>query len=255
MSASRLDHSGAGAAGPRLILSIDQVASMKVSRKGPDPDPIHFALDAEMAGIDGIKAHLRLDRRHIQESDVEQLIHMVKSEFFLQISSNQDVLHLVNTFRPKNMILVAERRDEVNTETGLDVSLLGKQLFNTIREIDDRETKVFLAVDPDLEQIRSAAKLEVHGLCISLRDHILQGYFQSQSQNAFRQIVEAVKLSVKYGLETHLFNCITWKALPFIAAIPGVSAVHLGHHFVAECLFKGINATVANYRMKIGALS
>jgi pyridoxine 5-phosphate synthase len=236
---------------PRLILSVDQVAAIRASRQSLEPDPVHFALDAEMAGFEGIKAHLRLDRRHIIENDVELLNKMVKSDFFLQISTNQDVLHLVNSLRPRNLILVSERRDEVHTDTGLDVSLLGKQLYHTIREIDDRETKVFLAVDPDLEQIRASAKLEVHGLCISLRDQILQDTQFTRSSSGFFRTAEAVKLSVKYGLETHLFNSISWNVLPRLTSIPGVSAIHLGHHFISDCLFRGLHETARAYRQRL----
>jgi len=236
---------------PRLILSVDPVAAMRVSRKGVDPDPVHFALDAEMAGLEGIKAHLRLDRRHIQEQDVELFIRLLKSDFYLQMSTNQDVVHLVNTLRPKYIILVAERRDEVSTETGLDVALLAKQLLPVIREIDGRQTKVFLAVDPDMEQIRAAAKLEVHGLCISVRDYMLHQGFTFRKNDKLKQMLDAVQLSVKYGLETHLFNNISWSALPLLAHIPGVTAIHLGHQFISACMFNGIQAAVMSYRERL----
>jgi len=236
---------------PRLILSVDQVAAVRALRKEQVPDPVHFALEAEAAGMEGIKAHLRLDRCHIQDSDIELLNKMAKTEFFLQIAMNQDVVHLVNTFRPRNVILVAERRDESGTETGLDVTLLAKQLLNTVREIDSRETRIFLAIDPVLEQIRSTAKLEVHGVCISLRDHLLHGGFQAPVYSGLKAIREAVRLSVKYGMETHLFNSISWNVLPVISSIPGVSAIHLGHHFLADCMYKGIAGCVQHYRNRL----
>ncbi|PIE03546.1 MAG: hypothetical protein CSA81_01730 [Acidobacteria bacterium] len=234
---------------PRLILSIDPIAAMRISRKSNIPDPIHFALESEMAGIDGIKAHLRLDRRHIQEQDVDLLIKQLKTDFFLQLSINQDVVHLVNTFRPKYVILVAERRDEVTTETGLDVTLLSKQILHTVRELDTQTTKVFLAVDPELDQIRAAAKIEVHGLCISLRDYMLGN--KTRGLSSKKHIAEAVKLSLKYGLETHFFNSITWQSLPFLTSISGISAIHIGHQFISMCLFKGIESSAAAYQQRL----
>lgn len=231
---------------PELIVAVDQVAFMRESRQSRVPDPVHFALQAELAGAAGIKAHLRLDRRHVQEDDVYHLSRLVKTQFYLQLSPNQDISHVVNEVRPRNLILAAERRDEISTETGLDVSLLAGQLLPLIRNIDQKVTRVFLLVDPVFDHIRAAAKLEVSGLMINMRDYALaaeSGY----SERLFREIRDAVKLSSKYGLETHLVNSIRFDMIPSLSRLVGVRGIHVGHHLLARAAFAGVADAVQAY--------
>ncbi len=231
---------------PDLIVSVDQVALLRETRKARVPDPVHFALEAEQAGARGIKAQLRLDRRHIQDYDVQLLARMVKSNFYLQLSPNQDISHLVNELRPRNLILAAERRDEMATETGLDVSLLAGQLLPLIRSIDQNATRVFLLVDPVFDHIRTAAKLEVHGLMINMRDYAMAAQ-SGYSEKMFREIRDAVRLSSKYGLETHLVNAVSLDMIPTLSRLDGVRGIHVGHQLVSRSIMTGISRAVADY--------
>ncbi|MCB1041672.1 MAG: pyridoxine 5'-phosphate synthase [Acidobacteria bacterium] len=236
----------AGHQRPQLVVSVDQVAMLRETRKARLPDPVHFALEAEQAGANGIKAHLRLDRRHIQDYDVHLLARLVKSRFFLQLSPNQDISHIVNELRPQNLVLAAERRDEIATENGLDVSLLAGQLLPLIRGIDQKTTRVFLLVDPVFDHIRAAAKLEVHGLMINLRDYALASV-SGFSEKLFREVRDAVKLSSKYGLETHLVNAIRFDMVPALSRLDGVAGIQVGHDLVSRALMTGTRHTVTSF--------
>ncbi|CAM2064292.1 Pyridoxine 5'-phosphate synthase [Sulfidibacter corallicola] len=235
-------------AGPcKLIVSVDQVALLRASRNGRDPDPIHFALQAEFAGAEGIRAHLRIDRRHIVEEDVELLNRLVKTQFYLQVSPHQDIIHLVNGVRPHNAILAPERREEKATETGLDVALLSRELNGILRNIDMNQTKVFLLVEPHLDQIKAAAKLKVHGLALNVRDLMVD----PQSvvfQKKFETLRDGVRLCRKYGMEAHLINGIQAPWIPYLLRVQGVSGIHVGHPLVAHALQVGVGPAVAWFR-------
>jgi pyridoxine 5-phosphate synthase len=232
----------------RLVVCVDQVGLLRKQRRSVEPDPVHFALQAETAGAGGIRAHLRLDRRHIQEQDAALLVKMIKTRFFLQLSPNQDVEHLAHTFRPNALVLAAERRDEVTTESGLDVSLLSGQLAKLIRKIDGSQTRSFALVDPVLDQIRAAAKLEFHGILVNVME-FAQG--RGFSQDRLGKVEEAVRLANKFSLETHLVNQISWESLPALAKIPGVAGIHIGHALVARSAFVGVSRAVDQFRQQI----
>ncbi|MCB1049717.1 MAG: pyridoxine 5'-phosphate synthase [Acidobacteria bacterium] len=230
----------------RLIVSLDQVAFLREARQSLEPDPVQFGLDAEMAGAGGLRAHYRIDRRHIQERDVELIGRMCKTRFYLQLSPNQDIVHVVNQLRPQFLILGAERRDELATETGLDVSLLASQLLQIFRNIDTNQTRIFVMIDPDFDQIRTAAKLEIHGVVLNVRDQVQAG-LRSITAKKMAVLSDAVKLSAKYGLETHLSNSISLGVLPYLAQIPGVDGIHVGHHLVARALHTGVSEAVKQF--------
>lgn len=230
----------------KLIVSVDPIAVLRSSRDTAEPDPVHFALQAELAGAGGVRAHLRMDRRHINQNDVELLNRLVKTQLYLQMSPHQDIVHIVNGIRPHNIILAAERREEKTTDHGLDVALLANELQGIIRNIDTRHTRVYLFVDPNFEAIKAAAKLGVHGLLINM--HGLQ--FAQPSQRASKAIPllkDSIRLTNKYGLEAHLSHGVDLETAPVIKEIPDVAAVHVGHQLVARALQTGVMEAVQHY--------
>lgn len=238
----------------KLVVGVDQVALLRASRNAREPDPVLFALQAEFAGADGIRAHLRIDRRHVIEEDIELLNRQVKTEFYLQASPHQDIIHLVNGLRPHNLILAPERREEKATENGLDVALLARELAAIIRNIDERQTRVFLMVDPQLDQVKAAAKLKVHGLALNVRDLVVDPR-SIVFQKKFDAISDAVRLTRKYGMEVHLINGIEAKAIPHLLTLPGITALHMGHPLVARALQVGVSDAVRYYNDIIRAAS
>ena len=229
----------------KLIVCVDQVAFLRASRKAKEPDPVHFALQAELAGAMGIRAHLRIDRRDLGEQDMELFNRMVKTQFYLQVSPHQDIVHLVNGLRPHNLVLSGERREGA-LENGLDVTLLAKELLGIIKNIDNNQTRVFMFVEPQLDQVKAAAKLGVHGLLINVRDVVGEARSLA-SRKSYSQLADVVRLSAKYGLETHIGGGIQAEHLPFLMKVPGIMAVHLGHQLVARSLQMGVVQAVKSY--------
>lgn len=230
----------------KLIVSVDPVALLRSSRNSPEPDPVHFALQAELAGAGGIRAHLRIDRKYISQKDVELLNRLVKTKLYLQMSPHQDIVHLVNGIRPHNIIMAAERRQEKTSDHGLDVALLAGELQGIIRNIDTRHTRVFLFVDPNFDQIKAAAKLGVHGLLINAQALQLASAAGSASK-PFQQLKDAVKLTAKYGLEAHLTHGITVETAPLLQQLQGIRAIHIGHQLAARSLQIGVMEAVKYY--------
>ena len=230
----------------RLIVGVDAVGLLRVSRLTREPDPVHFALQAELAGAWGIRARLRIDRRHLDENDMDLMNRMVKTQFYLQVSPHQDLVHLVNGLRPQNLVLSAERRDETASQMSLDAALLAKELQGIIRNIDTRSTRVFLFLDPSLEQIKVAAKIQVHGVVINVRDYTLN-LRDPQREKKLTLIKDAVRFSSKFGLETHLAHGVRAEHLQDLCALPGVHAIHIGHQLVARSLLFGVHQTVDSY--------
>lgn len=230
----------------KLIVCVDPVAVLRASRDTAEPDPVHFALQAELAGAGGIRAHLRIDRRHISQKDVDLLNKLVKTQLYLQMSPHQDIVHIANGIRPHNIILAAERRQEKTTDHGLDAALLSGELQGIVRNIDTRHTRVYLFVDPIFEQIKAAAKLGVHGLLINARAFQLDRQAGKDSK-AYAQLRDAVRLSNKYNLEAHLTHGIDLDTAPLLKTIPDVAAIHIGHQLAARALQVGVMDAVKYY--------
>lgn len=234
----------------QAIVSVDQVAYLRAGRNGAEPDPIHYALQAELAGAHGIRAHLRFDQRYITEEDALSLNRLIKTSFYLQVSPHQDVLHLVNTIRPHNLILAAERREEQAVDSGLDAVLLANELKGIIPNIDQFQTRVFLFLEPELDQIKMAARLQVHGVLLNVRDLMVGN--RTANEKKWQRLEEAVRLAAKFHLEPHLSGGVTARLLPRLATIPSVAAVHLGHQLVARSLIQGVTEALRPYRTYLG---
>jgi pyridoxine 5-phosphate synthase len=137
----------------RLGVNIDHVASVRQARRAAEPDPVHAAVLAELGGADGVTVHLRGDRRHIQDRDVELLRQVVKTRLNLEMAGTQEMGRIALTVKPDQVTLVPERREEVTTEGGLDVVLNSVQLKPMVRMLREGGIRVSLFVDPDLEQV------------------------------------------------------------------------------------------------------
>jgi len=231
---------------PRLIVSVDPVARMRAASRSPEPDPIHYALQAELAGASGIRAHLRIDRRDLSERDIDLLNRMVKTELFLQISPHQDVVHLVNGLRPHIAMMSAERRDENALAHGLDVSLLERELDGVIKNIDTRQTRVFLFIESRLEDVRAAAKMGVHGLVINVRDLMVDTRGAAHTERLAR-LRDTVRLANKYRLEAHVASGVLAEVVPELSAIDGIAAIHADHQLAARALINGVTDAVRTY--------
>ena len=227
----------------KYIVSINSVCALRNAFKEREPDPVHFALEAELAGAAGIHGHLRIDRNTLSEQDADLLIRQVKTCFYLQVSPHQDIVHLINNLRPQCSILSAERRE--SRDSSLDVSLLSNELQGIVRNIDAQQTKVFVFVDPQLEQVKATAKMKAHGVVLNTKDLFIDDLHLREKN--FSKLKDAVKLSRKYGLTVHLSGNVRHADLPELSHLDGVTAIHLGHQLVSRSLHLGIHHALRSF--------
>src|SRR5215813_9714741 len=149
---------------PRLGINVDHVATVRQARRASYPDPVDTAILAERAGADQITVHLREDRRHIQDRDVEILRQVVSTELNLEMAGTQEMVQIALKLSPDTVTLVPERREEVTTEGGLDVIQHKDQLVRFIRLLRDSDIRVSLFIDPDLDQVRASHKLDAQAI-------------------------------------------------------------------------------------------
>ena len=227
----------------KLGVNIDHVATLRQARGTRYPDPIQAAREAEQAGADSITLHLREDRRHIQDRDVEMLRHLLQTRMNLEMAVMDDIVAFACRIRPQDCCLVPERRQELTTEGGLDVvGGFNKITANCVR-LADAGVRVSLFVDTDPDQIEAAAKtgapaIEIH----------TGRYADAATDEARRQELVRIEQAVQQGLEHKLLvnagHGLNYHNVQAIAAIPGISDLNIGHAIIARALFTGMQEAV-----------
>jgi len=227
----------------RLGVNIDHVATVRQARRAPEPDPIHAAVLAELGGAHGITVHLRSDRRHIQDRDVEILKQVVKTRLNVEMAATQEMLRIALTVRPDQATLVPERREEVTTEGGLDVVLNSVQLKPTVHTLRDGGIRVSLFVDPDLEQVKQAHRVDAGAVELNTA-----AYSEAQDERsqvaALQKVVDAARLGRKLGLEVHAGHGLSYRNVRRVAALPELGELNIGHNIVARALLVGMERAV-----------
>lgn len=227
----------------RLGVNVDHVATVRQARKANYPDPIEAALAAELAGADQITIHLREDRRHIQDRDVELARKMCKTEVNLEMAANQEMVTLAMKYRPDTVTLVPERREELTTEGGLDVASQKDALARTVRLLQDGNIRVALFIDPDLDQVRAAHKVSAHAVELHTGRYAEARGFTERNEELGR-IRDCAKAAAKLGLGVaaghglHYFNTVP------VARIPEIQELNIGHAIVARALVTGMERAV-----------
>jgi pyridoxine 5-phosphate synthase len=228
---------------PRLGVNIDHVATVRQARRVPDPDPVQAAVLAELGGADGITVHLRSDRRHIQDRDVEILRQVVKTRLNVEMASTQEMIKIALTVKPDQVTLEPERREELTTEGGLDVVLNSVQLKPVIRMIQEAHIHVSLFVDPDLEQVKESHKLGAGAIEINTAAYADARDARARDE-ALRKTVDAARLGRKLGLEVHAGHGLTYQNVRAVAALPEMSELNIGHNIVARAILVGMERAV-----------
>src|SRR3954466_4409708 len=203
----------------RLGVNIDHVATLRQARGGREPDPVHAAVLAELGGADGITVHLRSDRRHIQDRDVEILRQVVKTRLNLEMASTQEMLKIALTVKTDQVTLVPERREELTTEGGLDVVLNSVQLKPAIKMLEEGGIHVSLFVDPDLEQVKESHRIDARAIEINTAAYADARDARTR-EAALRKVVDAARLGVKLGLGVHAGHGLTYQNAAAIARLP-----------------------------------
>jgi pyridoxine 5-phosphate synthase len=228
---------------PRLNVNIDHVATVRQARRGVEPDPILAAYLAEIAGADGIVVHLREDRRHIQDRDLRILRQTVKTKLNMEMAPTKEMIEIALDVRPDMVTLVPEKREEITTEGGLNISGNAEMMAGVVRNLKENGLFVSLFIDPDLEQIKAAKNtgadmVEIHtGLYAEAKD-------DRQRQEELQKIIRAVEASLRYELRVAAGHGLNYVNVKEIAEIKGVEELNIGHSIVARAVIVGIEKAV-----------
>lgn len=232
--------------GLRLGVNIDHVATIRNARGGSHPDPVRAALTAASAGADGITAHLREDRRHITDADIDRLMGEIDLPLNLEMAATEEMLAIALRHCPHAACIVPERREERTTEGGLDAAGQSAHLAPMIDALSGAGIRVSLFIEPDPRQIEAAMWLkapvvELHtGRYAHLQDHARTA--------ELKRLADAAALAAKNGIEVHAGHGLTYDNVQPVAAIPQVVELNIGHFLVGEAIFIGLAESVRHMR-------
>lgn len=226
-----------------LGVNIDHIATLRQARGTSYPSPVEAALIAESAGADSITLHLREDRRHIQDRDVETLKGRLKTRMNLESAVTDEMISFALHIRPEDVCLVPERREELTTEGGLDVLRHFKQVKSACERLSKAGIRTSLFIDPDPAQIDAAVKagapvIEIH------TGHYADATTKSEHQAEFERIRAAVICGIDRGLKVNAGHGLHYQNVQQIAALSGISELNIGHAIVAHALFIGFEQAV-----------
>jgi pyridoxine 5-phosphate synthase len=227
----------------RLFVNVDHVATIREARKTVEPDPLIAAHLAEKAGADGITIHLREDRRHIQDHDLERIHAAIKTKLNLEMAPVEEMVQIALKARPYQVSLVPEKRQEITTEGGLDVCSQLKNLIEMKDRIKACGILFSLFVDPDSRQIEAAAKVGADSIEINTGAYS-ESKGEEQAQEALKKIRHAATQASGLGMRVFAGHGLTQDNVRPIAAIAEIEELNIGHHIVSRAVFFGMEKTV-----------
>ena len=229
--------------GTRLGVNIDHVATLRQARGGHEPEPVAAALLAQSAGAQGITVHLRADRRHIQDRDVRLLKEVLSVPLNVECAATPESTAIVVAHQPRWATLVPESREEVTTQGGLDAVFLQGHLRSHIRELRASSIRVSLFVDPSLDQVKMAAKLEADA--VELNTGIYSDLPRGSDPSAeLGRIRDSARLAARLGLRVLAGHGLNLHNVGAIAAIPEIEELNIGHSIVGRALLVGFEPAV-----------
>ena len=236
----------------RLGVNIDHVATVRNARGGTTPDPMRAAEIALAAGADGITAHLREDRRHISDADMDALAVITRRRGLplnFEMAVTEEMVGIALRHRPHAACLVAERREELTTEGGLDVVRGHNQLVPAVRQLTTAGIRVSCFIDADLAQVAAAksvgaqvVELHVGPYCDAVRDHA------PAAEPHLAALRTAAAEAARLGLEVHAGHGIDYESVRAIAAIPQLAELNIGHFLIGEAIFVGLASAIQRMR-------
>ena len=230
-----------------LGVNIDHVATLRQARGTRYPEPIQAALVAEQAGADSITLHLREDRRHIQDRDVEMLSGMLQTRMNLEMAATAEMLQIAKRLRPADCCLVPEKREELTTEGGLDASASRAFLKDYCAELAAAGIRVSLFIDADPRQLEAAVDIgapvvEIH------TGHYAEARQPAAVKDTLGRIANAVAHGVQLGLQVNAGHGLDYHNIKAVAAIDGILEFNIGHAIVCRAVFSGLHQAVADMK-------
>ena len=235
---------------PKLGVNIDHVATVRQARREFDPDPITAARICEKAGADSIVAHLREDRRHIQDRDLRILRETVTVKLNLELASNPEIVAIACETRPDQATLVPEKREEVTTEGGLNLGRSRGRVADAIKRLKEAGITVSLFLDPDPKHIELAAELGAHAVELHTGEYALASDGERRRQE-LEKLAAAAKRVLDAGLVLHAGHGLTYRNVKPIAAIAGMSELNIGHSIVARAIMVGFEQAVREMKVLV----
>lgn len=229
----------------RLGVNIDHVATIRNARGGTYPDPVAAALLAIQAGADGITAHLREDRRHIRDKDLQRLRAEIAAPLNMEMAATEEMVGIALGLRPHACCLVPERREELTTEGGLNVAGQLETLTPKVQKLAQAGIRVSLFIDPSPAQIEAAAKtgaqvVELH-----------TGAYAEGKAEELERLRAAATQAAALGLEIHAGHGLTFENVGPIASLPELRELNIGHFLIGQAIFDGLAAVVQNMKRHI----
>jgi pyridoxine 5-phosphate synthase len=235
----------------RLGVNIDHVATLRQARRGRYPDPVAAAALAELGGADQITLHVREDRRHVNDRDLEILRKTVNGSLNLEMAGLQPMLELALSHRPDTATLVPERREELTTEGGLDVVSNREELRRVTRALRDASVEVSLFVDPDLEQIKASHRADAQAVELHTGRYCEARTNRDRARELAR-IIDAAKNAAKLGLRVAAGHGLDYWNVKPVAAIEEITELNIGYAIVCRALFTGMERAVRDMKDLIG---
>jgi pyridoxine 5-phosphate synthase len=226
----------------RLGVNIDHVATLRQVRRVSYPDPLFAALIAEQSGADSITLHLREDRRHIQDHDVERMRHALQTRMNLEMAATDAMIAIARRVRPQDCCLVPERREELTTEGGLDVASQLGRLRDACLALREAGSRVSLFVDPEPAQLEAA--LEAGAPVVELHTGAYAEAIGERQALELSRIVEAARFGSRIGLTVHAGHGLHYHNVQAVAAIGEIVELNIGHAIVARAVVDGMAAAV-----------
>ena len=235
---------------PRLCISLDHVATLREARKGPEPDLVSAAVLVRLAGAEALAVHLRTDRRHVQDRDVQLLRATVRLPLRLRLANSSTLVHEATSFKPALVTLLPERRDEVTTEGGIDVLLDQASLHRQVKALHESGLRVGLFVEPELDQVRAAAKIEADVVEIDAY-HYATAQGEDAAARELERIATVTRLGAKIGLEMHAGHGLSYETIRAVGSLGGISEVRVGHAVIARAMLVGMRDAVGELRARL----
>jgi pyridoxine 5-phosphate synthase len=227
----------------RLAVNIDHIATIREARKSDEPDPVAAAVLCELAGAQGITVHLRGDRRHMQDRDVELLRRTIATPLNVEMAATPEMVRIAQTQKPHRVTLVPERRDEVTTEGGLDVMLHSSNVEKVVRQLLDAGIDVSIFVDPDLDQIRHCQKMRAPRVELNTGKYT-EAWRNGNWTAELEKVTTAARAAKKIGLTVLAGHGLNYRNIDGIAMIAEIEELNIGHSIIARAALVGLDAAV-----------
>lgn len=235
---------------PKLGVNVDHVATLRQARGGHEPDPLAAAVLVNLGGADGLVVHLREDRRHIQERDLKLLRELVTTKLNLEMAAEDAMVNIALTVRPDMVTLVPERRQELTTEGGLDMTSQHQRIAQVIHTLRDAHIGVSLFIDPDRKQIKAAQKAGAQAVELHTGRYA-NASGEGTKQAEFEALRQSAALADTLGLAVYAGHGLTYHNVSRLRHIPEIVEYNIGHSIIARAVLVGLDRAVREMKTLI----